>query len=54
MPKRKTPSENDRPPGAQPTRKNDTEDRRIREEAQEEAGSDAPMDPEDEQFIESK
>lgn len=53
MAKRNTPSERDRPPGSQPTQGNDEKDRRIREEAQKESGSESTLEPEDEQFIDS-
>ena len=40
--------------GSQPIRKNEREDERIREEGEAEGSGDAPMDPADEKFIESK
>ena len=42
------------PEGSRPTRKNKREDERIRKEGEAEGSGDAPMDPADEKFIESK
>ena len=44
---------NERPEGAQPKRKSQREDERIRDEAQADTDGDAPIDPADEAFIES-
>jgi hypothetical protein len=44
----------DRPEGSQPTRKTKREDERIRKEGEAESSGGAPMDPPDEEFIESK
>jgi hypothetical protein len=46
--------EADRPAGSQPTRKSKPEDEKLREEGKSESTGDAPMDPADESFIESK
>ncbi len=44
----------EKPEGSQPTRKGEREDERIRKEGEAEGSGDAPMDPSDEKFIESK
>ena len=46
--------EGDRPAGSQPTRKSKRDDEELREEGKSESTGDAPMDPADESFIESK
>jgi hypothetical protein len=46
--------EADHPPGSQPTRKSKRDDEELREESKSESTGDAPMDPADESFIESK
>jgi hypothetical protein len=41
-----------KPEGAQPKRKSQREDERIRDEAEKETEDNAPLDPADESFIE--
>ena len=41
------------PPGSEPTRQSDREDERVRKEGEADSSGDAPLDPADEDFIES-
>ncbi len=46
-------TDSDRPTGSQPKRKGQDEDKRSRDEGEEGSAVDAPIDPADEEFIES-
>jgi hypothetical protein len=49
-----TASKNEPPAGAQPAHKSEKEDEKRRDVGKSESSGDAPMDPADEKFIDSK
>ena len=52
--RRKDPQDANRPQGSQPKDKSRQDDQQRRDEAAGESSGEAPMDPQDEKFIESK